>query len=206
MAALVACNLIAKKFTVLDFGFHRFTVSVGILPYPVTFLVTDVLSEVYGKRRANQVVMTGFFGSVFVLGIISLALATDAMEGGTGDAAFREVFGSSWRVILASMVAYLVAQLVDVQLFHFCKDLTRGRYLWLRNNVSTICSQLVDTILVVVVLFAGVWSTEKITDAIVDGWYFKVLCALADTPFAYLGVYLLRRYLSGDPGGEPAAH
>lgn len=198
IGSLVVCNLIATKFTEVDLGFKTFTISVGILPYPLTFLVTDILSEIYGKKRASQVVLCGFGASVMVIGIVQLALAFDALNFGVGDAAFHEVFGQTWRVITASMTAYLVAQLVDVQLFHFWKNLTKGKHLWLRNNASTICSQLLDTTLVVSILF---WDDPKVDDGqifqmIRDGWIFKMLCALADTPLAYAAVYLLRGRLA----------
>ncbi len=202
IAALVTCNLIATKFTSLslDFGFveKTFIISVGILPYPLTFLITDILSEVYGRKRANQVVFCGLFASLLVAGILFLALPFEAIEGSAASTqAFTEVFGKGWRVILASMVAYLVAQFVDIRIFHFWKRVTKGRHLWWRNNVSTVFSQLVDTTLVVCVLFVGVWPVADIQTAILDGWLFKVLCALVDTPLCYLGVYGLRRYIAG---------
>ena len=196
IASLVTCNLIATKFTELDLGFKVFVVSVGILPYPLTFLITDVISEIYGRRRANQIVFSGFVASLLVAAILGIALQFDAMEGSeatTGE--FAAVFGKGWRVILASMVAYLVAQLVDVRLFHFWKGLTKGRHLWLRNNASTIFSQLVDTTLVVFVLFVGVWEMGQIGRAILDGWIFKMLCALVDTPICYGVIAIYRRWL-----------
>ncbi len=103
--------------------------------------------------------------------------------------------------------AYLAAQFLDIRLFHFWKRLTRGRHLWLRNNASTICSQLLDTVLVVSVLFAGAWSngtkdTAEIGGMILDGWTYKVLCALADTPICYAAIYAYRRWLSLGPQTE----
>lgn len=204
VAALVACNLIANKFVTVDLGFKEFRVSAGILPYPVTFLVTDILSEVYGKRRANLVVVTGFIASVFVLGVLWLGDQFPAIpQSPVDDASYRLVFQNAWRVIAASMTAYVAAQLVDVQLFHFWKGLTRGRHLWLRNNASTITSQLLDTTLVVSVLFVGVKPAGEIGALIVDGWLFKALCALIDTPLIYAAVYWFRRYA---PTPELLAH
>ncbi|MFO1053567.1 MAG: queuosine precursor transporter [Planctomycetota bacterium] len=194
LAALVSCNLIANKFVSIDLGFKTFTVSAGILPYPVTFLATDILSEMYGKRRANQVVGAGFFASVFVLLVLWLGNQFPAIPGSpVSDETYRAAFQNAWRVMAASMVAYLVAQHVDVWLYHFWKDLTRGRHLWLRNNGSTILSQLLDTVLVVSVLFAGQKTASEIGGLIADGWFFKVICALCDTPFIYLAVALFRR-------------
>src|SRR5690606_7024551 len=100
---------------------------------------------------------------------------------------------NSGRVILASMTAYLVAQLIDIRLFHFWKRLTKGRHLWLRNNFSTVFSQLIDTILVVGIIFVGRAVMGDIAGMIGDGWLFKVLVALVDTLFIYLAVYLFRR-------------
>jgi hypothetical protein len=204
MAALVVCNLIANKFVTVDLGFKTFVVSAGILPYPVTFLVTDVLSEIYGRRRANQVVLSGFVASLFVLGILWLGAQFPAIaDSPVDDATYRQVFQNAWRVILASMVAYLSAQLVDIRLFHFWKDLTDGRHLWLRNNASTIMSQLLDTVLVVAVLFVGVKSAGDITALVLDGWLFKILCALLDTPLIYAAVWLFAR-VGGNRPSDPA--
>ena len=104
-----------------------------------------------------------------------------------------EVFGTAWRVIAASMTAYLIAQLVDVRLFHFWKTLTNGRHLWLRNNASTILSQLLDSALVVAVLFLGRMSFGEMAAIVFDLWLFKTLVALLDTPFFYPGTAWLRR-------------
>jgi uncharacterized integral membrane protein (TIGR00697 family) len=199
VAALVVCNLIAGKIVDVDLGFKVFTLSVGVLPYPITFLLTDILSEIYGRRRANQVVWSGFAASIFVLGILFVAKSLHARpDSAVHDPAFNEVFGNSWRVIFSSMVAYLMAQLVDIRLFHFWKDLTKGRHLWLRNNASTICSQLLDSTLVIFVLFTGVWSGERMVSVILDMWLFKLLVALTDTPFFYLAVYLFRRHIPAE--------
>ncbi|MCB0484038.1 MAG: queuosine precursor transporter [Flavobacteriales bacterium] len=196
VAALVVCNLVANKFITLDLGFRTFIISVGVLPYPLTFLITDILSEIYGRKRTNFVVFTGFAASVFVLFVLWLGHQFPAIPDSPVDnATFLRTFGNSWRVVAASMTAYLVAQLADIRLFHFWKDLTKGRHLWLRNNGSTIFSQLIDTFLVVTVLFIGVKSWEEMWAITADGWLFKVLMALLDTPLFYLAVYLCRRYL-----------
>ena len=193
VAALVVCNLIANKFVSVDLGFHVFVLSAGVLPYPLTFLITDILSEVYGKRRANQVVISGFVASVLVMGVLWLGAQFPAIVGSkVADAIYDQVFHNAWRVILASMTAYVCAQLIDIRIFHAIKDRTKGRHLWLRNNLSTITSQLLDTVLVITVLFVGEWSLGQMGSAIFDGWSFKVLCAFIDTPLIYLAVYLFR--------------
>ncbi|HKK39112.1 MAG TPA: queuosine precursor transporter [Cryomorphaceae bacterium] len=203
ITALVTCNLIANKFVTVDLGFKVFTISAGVLPYPITFLLTDILSEIYGRKKTNAVVYTGFFASLFVLFMLFLGSLFPSIEDSpVSDEYYNTVFQNSWRVILASMVAYLTAQLVDVRLFHFWKNLTKGKKLWLRNNASTILSQLVDTTLVVLVLFVGVLPFERIGDFIFDGWFFKVLVALVDTIFIYLFIWLIRRRFELKQGEE----
>ena len=196
VAALITCNLIANKFVNVNLGFTEFRVSAGIVPYPLTFLITDILSEIYGSKNTNRVVVSGFFASLLTLVILYLGQSFPAIESSpVSNAQYNEVFASSWRVISASMVAYLVAQFLDVRVFHAIKGLTGGRFLWLRNNFSTTLSQLLDTILVTSVLFVGVKSFGFITDLVLDGWLFKIVFAAADTLLIYPLVALLRRYL-----------
>ena len=194
IAALVTCNLIANKFVSIDLGFKTFIVSAGILPYPITFLITDILSEIYGRKMTNKVVMSGFFASIMVLLFLWLGSQPNSIDTSpVNDTIYDTVFQNAWRVMAASMIAYLSAQFLDVKLFHFWKNLTKGKHLWLRNNASTIGSQLVDTTLVICVLFVGVWETGDIIQAIIDGWIFKMLCALIDTPIFYLCTHFLKR-------------
>lgn len=193
IASLVTCNLIANKFVSVDLGFKVFIVSAGILPYPLTFLVTDLISELYGQKKANLVVFSGFVASVFVLIFLWLGSQFSAISGSiVDDITYDSVFQNAWRLIAASMVAYLFAQFVDVRIFHFWKRLTKGKHLWLRNNGSTIASQLIDTTLVVCILFVGVWESDQIYSAILDGWLFKMLMAFIDTPIIYGVIHLLK--------------
>tara|TARA_B100000902_G_scaffold191213_1_gene182744 strand:- start:488 stop:1144 length:657 start_codon:yes stop_codon:yes gene_type:complete len=193
IASLVTCNLIANKFVTVDLGFKVFIVSAGILPYPLTFLVTDLISELYGQRKANLVVFSGFIASMFVLLFLWLGGQFNAIPSSiVGDDIYNMVFQNAWRIIAASMVAYLFAQLIDVKIFHFWKKLTNGKHLWLRNNGSTVASQLVDTTLVICILFVGVWESDQIFSAIVDGWLFKMLMAFIDTPIIYGIIHLLK--------------
>jgi uncharacterized integral membrane protein (TIGR00697 family) len=207
IAALITCNIIANKFISIDlwlFGYWKtFTISVGILPYPLTFLITDILSEIYGRKRTNDVVFAGFGVSAFVLFILWLGHIFPAIESSpVQDEEYNLVFQNSWRVITASMIAYLAAQFLDVRLFHFWKKVTNGKKLWVRNNLSTLTSQLLDTVLVVTIIFAGVLSVETITGFIIDGWLFKVIFALIDTIFIYLAVYVFKRIFGLQQGQE----
>ena len=203
IAALVVCNLIANKFITIDLGFKTFVISAGVLPYPITFLITDILSEIYGKKKTASIVWAGFGASLFVLGVLLLAQQFTAIAGSpVDDETFNKVFGNSWRVIFASMTAYLCAQLIDVRIYHFWKEKTAGKHLWLRNNFSTVFSQLVDTTLVVCVLFLGVRSHSEIIQFILDGWLFKILCAFIDTPLLYASTAFIRNKLDLKFGEE----
>ena len=203
VAALITCNLIANKFISIDLGFKTFIISAGVLPYPITFLITDILSELYGQKRTTHVVLSGLFASIFVLFILWLGAQFPAIEGSpVNDDTFNQVFQNAWRVIAASMLAYLFAQLIDVRLFHFWKRKTNGKHLWIRNNFSTIVSQLVDTTLVVIVLFLGVESWDTMSGYIQDGWLFKILCAAADTMIIYGFMAWARWFFGLNKGAE----
>ena len=195
IASLVSSNLIFQKFfTWTPFGLYTFEISVGILPYPITFLVTDLLSELYGKKKANQVVIAGLVASVFVMGIILLANALPQKDGSPVDSeTFNRVFGLYGPAVFASMVAYLTAQFIDIRMFHFWKRLTKGKHLWLRNNASTIISQLVDTASVLFLLcLVGVFGWHEFFPLFKMGFIFKVLVALFDTPVIYGVIHLLK--------------
>ena len=193
IASLVTCNLIANKFVTVNLGFKVFIVSAGILPYPLTFLVTDLISEIYGQKKANLIVFSGFVASIFVLSFLWLGAQFNSIPNSiVDDFTYNAVFQNAWRLITASMIAYLIAQFIDVRVFHFWKKLTNGKHLWLRNNGSTIASQLIDTTLVISILFVGVWDTNQILSAIIDGWVFKMLMALIDTPIIYAVIYFLK--------------
>ena len=162
IASLVGCNLIFQKFfswQAFSFlgdnaiGSYTFEISVGIIAYPVTFLVTDLISELFGKRLANQVVLAGFVSAIFIYLLISISIEVPAtawspLDNGT----FEKVFGLTGPAIFASMCAYLIAQFVDIRIFHFWKKLTKGKKMWLRNNLSTIPSQFIDTAIVLLLL------------------------------------------------------
>jgi uncharacterized integral membrane protein (TIGR00697 family) len=205
IASLVACNLIFQKFfTWSPFGIYTFEISVGIIPYPITFLVTDIISEVYGRKKANQVVTAGLITSVFVFLIIMLAVKVEATPWSpVSNETFSKVFGLTGISVGASMAAYLIAQYIDIRIFHFWKKLTNGKHLWLRNNGSTILSQLVDTATVLLLLSsAGAISWDKFWALLLNGFLFKVIVALFDTPFFYLSTYLLRKKFNLSLGEE----
>ena len=210
ITSLVVSNLIFQKFFYwhpLDlniFGNHLFELSVGILPYPLTFLITDLISEIYGKKKANQVVITGIFASFFSMAILLIANRVPAIENSPiDDLTFNKVFALSPIAVLASMIAYLLAQFVDIRIYHFWKKLTRGKMLWLRNNFSTFSSQLIDTILVVGLLsFFDVLEWSLFWGLVISGFLFKVLVAALDTPILYFFVFILRKTFDLKPEDE----
>ena len=211
ITSLVVSNLIFQKFfywnpfgDVTIFGAPLFELSVGILPYPITFLITDLVSEIYGKKKANQVVTAGIFASVFSMLIIFVSNEAPAIPSSpVGDETFTEVFGLSPLGVLASMLAYLIAQYIDISIYHFWKRLTNGKMLWLRNNFSTFSSQLVDTVTVVGLLcIFGVLPWDMFYGLVLSGFVFKVLIALLDTPLLYFFVYLMRKRFNLKIGEE----
>lgn len=192
IASLVTANLIFKKFVSIDFlGWYTFKISVGVLPYPITFLITDTISEIYGKQKAKWVVTAGIFASIFTLLIVLVANAIPAYaDSPLGDDLFNEAFGATGIAVGASMLAYLLAQYIDVSVFHFWKKLTKGKHLWLRNNFSTFTSQFVDTAAVVGLLcIFGELPWKDFWVLLLSGFLFKALVALIDTPILYAVVY-----------------
>ncbi|XCF06996.1 queuosine precursor transporter [Tamlana crocina] len=210
ITSLVVSNLIFQKFfywypfDIEIFGGKLFEISVGILPYPITFLITDLISEIYGKKRANDVVVTGIFASLFSLLIIYVASVVPATSWSyVNDSLFAKVFGNSAIAVFASMLTYLFAQFVDIQVYHFWKRLTKGKHLWLRNNFSTWFSQFVDTFTIVFLLCSfGIIEWENFKGLLVSGFLFKVIVAACDTPLLYLGVYLLKKRFKLKTGEE----
>jgi len=200
IASLVSCNLIFQKFFTIEIwvpfiGNYSFEQSVGLLPYPITFLVTDIISEIYGQKRANQVVMSGLIASIFMLLIVTVADLVQATTWSpVSNEIFNNVFGLSAAAVFASMLAYLFAQFVDVRLFHFWKKLTKGKHLWLRNNASTIFSQFIDTFSVLFLLcYFGAIEWNKFWILFANGFLFKVFFAAFDTPIFYFFSYYLKR-------------
>ena len=196
IAALVASNLIFQKFFYWNpFGWYRFEISVGILPYPITFLITDIISEIYGKKKANQVVIAGIIASIFSMLIIYIANEVPAIGNSpVNDETFTHVFGLSPIAVLASMMAYLFAQFIDIRIFHYWKKRTNGKHLWLRNNFSTFTSQFIDTFTVLVLLCSfKVLPWKMFSGLLLSGFLFKVIIAALDTPILYALIHVFRK-------------
>ena len=161
----------------------------GILAYSITFICTDVISEIWGKQRANQTVLGGFVAIVAVLILIQISLYWPKAPFWNNEAAFQSILGSTTRIIVASVAAYLVSQFHDVWAFHFWKKKTNDRHLWLRNNLSTAVSQFLDSCIFITIAFYGV---TPIWPLILGQWIIKIAIALLDTPVVYLVVWAIR--------------
>jgi hypothetical protein len=184
-----------------------FALAVGVLPYPLTFLCTDLISELYGRKRANFMVTVGLILNCFIIGTMwqLLHLAEPiSLPDGTGVQGqielFSLIYATTSGAVVASMMAYIAAQYCDVYMFHFWKNLTKGKHLWLRNNGSTIISQGVDSFMVISVTFGaqfigGAISAGSMLALMGGNYLFKLCVALADTIPFYIGVNYLTRYL-----------
>ena len=177
----------------------------GTLAYPFTFLATDLICELYGKKRAQVLVWVGFAMNFFMLGLMMLGHYLKDASGVSGaTSTFESVYGFMIGNVIASMFAYLVAQSVDVKLFHFWKNLTKGKYLWVRNNLSTVVSQLVDTTAILSVLYfannlgGNIRTIADLVNLIIASYLFKFFIALFDTPLFYIGVWGLKDKVSPD--------
>lgn len=173
-------------------------VPAGVLAYSVTFVVSDVISEIWGKERARYTVISGFFGLVIVLVLVQIALYWPAAPFYKEDAAFSMILGSTTRIIIASFAAYLISQFHDVWFFHELKKMTHEKHLWLRNNLSTALSQFIDSFIFITIAFVGVMP---IWPLILGQWVVKLVIAFLDTPVVYTVVWIIRRSGSGNNAG-----
>ena len=191
VAALVTSDLIGGKV----FRVWGLDLSVGMIPFPLTFLLTDIINEFYGTEGARRVTFVGLGVALFVFAIINLAIAlpTSPESPMRGDQ-FRAVFGWSVRLYIASLTAYVVGQLLDISIFFTLRKMTGHRFLWLRSTGSTVLSQAVDTLVVSFVLFSGAKSTSFILHIARNSYIVKLALAVGLTPLIYAGHALLHRH------------
>jgi uncharacterized integral membrane protein (TIGR00697 family) len=181
VSGLVVSNIIATKVVVI----WKLMVPAAVIVYPVTFLLTDTIGELYGKEEANRTVWYGFIGSLFAMIVIYAGMLLPAapfME--KQQSAYELLMGPNRRIVFASLLAYICSQKHDVWAFHLWKKLTAGRYKWLRNNLSTMTSQLIDTVVFIGIAFVGV--VPDLGKMILAQYAIKLLIALVDTPFFYV--------------------
>jgi len=191
IAGLVVSNIIAVKVIVI----WKLMVPAGIIIYPFSFLITDIIGELYGREEAGRTVWYGFLASIFAMIIIYVGmLLPPALFMQKQQAAYESLLGPNRRIVLASLLAYLCSQKHDVWAFHLWKRLTGGRHKWLRNNLSTMTSQLIDTVIFIGLAFWGV--IPHLGEMILGQYILKVLIALLDTPLFY--VFTAERSRHGD--------
>jgi len=188
-ACLVAAAVLATKII----NIAAISVPAGVFAYCLTFVCADVISEIWGRRCANMVVIAGFTGLACTFLLLQLALWWPAAPFWNQEEAFRDTLGMAPRIIVASLTAYLLSQFLDVWLFTLIKDRMRGRHLWLRNNIATMLAQLIDSIVFITIAFYGIMP---VCPLIIGQWTVKVVLALCSTPLVYAAVWCVRRYIA----------
>lgn len=180
ITSLIVANIVSAKVV----SFWGLVVPAAIVAYPLTFLMTDVIGELYGKEEANKTVKLGFICQIVSLILIGLSILLPVAPFADNQANYESIMGQSFRVVLASMIAYLCSQSWDVFVFHKLKEKTNGKYKWLRNNASTMTSQIIDTAIFITIAFIG--TVPNIFVMIFSQYLIKLVYALLDTPFFYL--------------------
>jgi queuosine precursor transporter len=192
VAALIAANLLGSKITTI----LGISVSVGIFAYPLTFLITDAIEEVFGRKKARQLMYGALVAQILVLIIVVVAINMPPASRFEHNEAYGAIFGNSIRIIIASLVAFFLSQTHDIWAFNLIKQKTHAKFLWLRNNASTVVSQFIDTTLFMFIAFYQVtprFDVPFLFSLIIPYWLFKIAFALIDTPIVYGLVYWLRK-------------
>ena len=201
VAALMTGDFVGGKFFVL-FG-RNF--SAGIVPFPLTFVLTDVVNEFYGTHGARRLTYAGLAAAVFVWIVINIALALPTSpDSPIPDAVFRGAFGTSSRLYVASLTAYIIGQLLDIAIFQFLRKTTGHRLLWLRSTGSTVMSQIIDSLAVSLVFLAGTKPMGFIVANAANNYVGKLAMAVLLTPLIYLGHAVFRRLLHVPEKDTPA--
>jgi uncharacterized integral membrane protein (TIGR00697 family) len=204
IAFLFMAELTGGKLFQVPFGFFgidMFTMTLGVIPFPLTFIITDLLNEYYGRKGVRFTTLLGMAALVVAYVIIVIDLRIPAASfSPVSDDSFRNVFANSGAIIFASMIAYLVGQIIDMQVFHYLRNRTRERHIWLRATGSTIVSQLIDSFIVIFLAFGSGIGTQTLPLSDVmsiasTNFVYKLIVAIAITPLIYLAHALIDRYL-----------
>lgn len=190
LTSLIAANTLGLKIMPFLFGSH---LSVGVFSFPVVFLMTDVIGEVYGKKIARMFVVAGFVCTLlFILySLISIAMPWSA-SGLWVKNGYNQVFGISIRIAIASLLAFAIGEYQDMLAFFFIKGKMGSKHFWIRSNLSNLWSQFLDTIIFMTVAFSGVYPTKTLISIIITWWLYKVAMGFLYTPLSYVGIYLLK--------------
>ena len=194
ITSLIAANTLGIKLTPFFWDLHF---SVAIFSFPVVFLMTDIIGEVYGKEWARFFVISGFVATTLFIfyNFLSLVVPWSKDALWVKDS-FNQVFELSIRSSIASIVAFIVAEYQDVLAFFYFKGNVGKKYFWLRSNLSNIWSQFLDTVIFMTIAMAGVYPTKTLISIIISWWLFKVLMGFLYTPLSYVGIYLLKEKTS----------
>ena len=192
ITALIASNTLGIKTMPFIFGTH---LSVSVFYFPIVFIMTDVIGEVYGKALAKQFVYAGFIAVIafMIFNIISILLPWSAASMWAHDG-YNSLFGLSVRFSIASVLAFIIGEYQDVLAFFFFKAKQGANYFWLRSNLSNVWSQFWDTVIFMTIAFAGNphYSTHTLILMIIAWWIYKVIMGIVFTPLSYLGIRILR--------------
>lgn len=206
ITALIIAEATASKFFtaihlnepihILGQQFDAVIMTAGVIAFPITFIVTDLMNEYFGKKGIRFVTLIGMVMIIFEFALLQIAMAVPTAEiSPVPEAAFNTVFGASGRIILGSLIAYLIGQLADITLFHWIRGLTKGRHLWLRATGSTFGSQFLDTFIVLLVAFAGQLSFQEIVAITLFNYGYKFIIAIVITPVIYAAHWAMDLYL-----------
>ncbi len=190
LVSLFAANTLGLKIMPFIFGLH---LSVAIFSFPIVFIMTDVIGEVYGKKMASYFILAGFITTAMFIGysVLSLVLPWDAAGMWAHDA-YNQIFGVTVRIAIASLVAYAIAEYQDMVSFFFFRNLWGTKNFWLRSNLSNLWSQFLDAALFMIIAFYGVYPNPTLIRIIISWWLFKVAMGIVYTPLSYLGIRILR--------------
>jgi uncharacterized integral membrane protein (TIGR00697 family) len=186
------CLLIANILSVKLISIGGWVFPAGVIAYPLTFLITDVISELYGRKIASKIIWAGFGANLLMVVFVFGGKVLPPAPFWESQAAYETIMGIVPRIVVASMTAYLVSQHYDVFAFHYWRRKTKAKYLWLRNNASTMVSQGLDTGLFITLAFWGIVPTNILVNMLLTQYVIKLIIAVCDTPFCYLLVVLLR--------------
>ena len=192
LTSLFAANTLGMKLMPFLFGTN---LSVGVFCFPIVFIMTDMIGEVYGKKMAKNFVLAGVISIILFLLYSAISTAMPWAEKGLWVRdSYNQIFGLSARISIASLVAFFIAEYQDVIAFFFFRRKIGEKKFWLRSNLSNLWSQFLDTIIFMFVAFVGIYPLATIISIIIPWWLYKVLMGFLYTPLSYLGIHLLKNY------------
>jgi len=190
ITSLFAANTLGVKLMPFLFNTH---LSVAIFSYPIIFIMTDIIGEVYGKKMANNFVLAGVISIIlFLFYSVLSSIMPWSNDGLWAKNGYNQIFGLSVRFSIASLVAFVIAEYQDVFSFFFFKNIFGNKYFWLRSNLSNLWSQFLDSTIFMIIAYTGIMPFRIILLIIIPWWIYKVFIGFLYTPLSYLGIYLLK--------------